>query len=401
MIKQVFHLPEELNEKLKKNMEDKPSQLEVEIAVRILQEQCNLDDIESELNTIDSIAQIIINQYNKAIIVGIGGAILASRSFVATKNYKSNNFSLIYSDSLSNKKQEDIFTHDNLKSSAIIIISKSGNSIETISQAYSIMNKYKSFFGDKYLLGKHFFLITSKTNSRLSNLGDKIKATFIEYKSNSGKFSSFAAGGLLPAKLIGLNSEKIIQGALKSFEHCVDAVNSAHVSYSLMKEGYDISVMSYYNDLLDQLSFWYSQISSEIIAKLGKGFTPITTRGIFDQHGLWQLLLSGPCDKYFTILRDKSDCNDNKLNKKIEDNYHKLTIKRLKERNFPMRELIIDKLDEKTLGYLSMNFLTELTLLAVMLDICPLTHPIIDQSKKVMNYLIKDSDIIDSFRELS
>ena len=123
--------------------------------------------------------------------------------------------------------------------------------------------------------------------------------------------------------------------------------------------------MSYYNDLLDQISSWYSQVSSEIIAKSGKGFTPITTRGIFDQHGLWQLLLSGPRDKYFTILIDKSDCRGSKLNKKIEENYHKLTLKRLKKSNIPVRELIIDEMNEKTLGYLSMSFLIELSLLAI------------------------------------
>ena len=234
--------------------------------------------------------------------------------------------------------------------------------------------------------------------ARLSDLGNKIKATFIEYISDSGKFSSFTTVGMLPAKLIGLSPEKIVQGALEVFNPCVDVVEAVHVSYSLIKEGYDISVMSYYNDLLDQLSFWYSQVASEIIAKSGKGFTPITTRGVFDQHGFWQLLISGPCDKYFTILIDKSGYDDNKLNKKIEDNYHKLTLKRLKRNYLPIRELIIDKLDEKTLGYLSMSFMIELTLLAGLLDISPLTQPIIDQSKRIMSYLIKNSDIIDSFR---
>ena len=78
MIKQVFHLSEELNEKLEKNIQSKPTQSMVESVIKFLKEQCKINAIESELSKINSISQEILSQYNQAIIVGIGGAMLSS-----------------------------------------------------------------------------------------------------------------------------------------------------------------------------------------------------------------------------------------------------------------------------------------------------------------------------------
>lgn len=386
MIEQVFHLSNELLDKIEKPVEESSDQLLIEKASDILRKECRLDYFTEELEKISSTAETILNKYNKAIVIGMGGSSLASRAFTATENYKSHRFNIIYSDSLSYKKQAEIFTKANLASSAIIIISRSGNSIETLSQTSSIIQKYKEFFDSNYSLGEHFFIITYGDN-KLSQIGKSIKATLIDYNTKLGKFSSFSIPGLLPSTLINLSPTEIIEGALAALNMPINALKAAKASYYLLSSGYSINVLTYYNDLFDQICAFYSQVSSEIIAKSRKGFTPLINRSIFDQHGLWQLLIEGQNDKYFTILRDKNTI-DNLLNKAIEDNYHLLTVRRFKKNSIPMRELILDSLSAKNLGFLVMQFLMELVLLASYLEVSPLTHPIIEQNKRLMNYLI-------------
>ena len=387
MIQQIFHLPNKLIKQIEKSEKPLKYQLKIESSTRIIKEKCRFNLIDIELTKIEDISKTILKQYNKAIIIGIGGAILSSRAFTASQNYTSNNFSLIYSDSLVPQKQASIFTKKNLQTAAIIIISRSGNSIETLSQTYAAINKYRQYFGEDYPLGKHFFIITKESNG-LSKIGHDIKAQMIEYTSSSGKFASFSAVGLLPARLIGLDLREIILGGQTILANPCDAIKAATINYYLLKQGYSINVMSYYNDLFDQLSLWHSQIASEIVAKQGKGFTPLVARGIFDQHGLWQMLLAGQHDKYFTFLCNQDNYQDNQLNTNIETTYHQLTLKRLKRQNMPARELIIDSINSKNLGALTMTFLLELTCLANLLNISPLTQPFIDQNKKLMKQLI-------------
>ncbi len=377
MILQKFYLSRQLVEIIEKSEEPQNAQLKIEQAIEFLQEESKLSFIQTELNNIEDIAQKILKQYNKAIIIGIGGAIVASRGFVASRNYSSVDFSLFYSDSLSAIKQATIFTKENLRTAALIIISRSGASIETLGQAQMAVSKYKEYFGVDYPLGKHFFIVTQGSN-RLSRLGKNIDAQMVEYTNNGGKFASLSLVGLLPARLINLSPQEIIAGAIEALNNPLEAIKAAKINYHLLKQGYSINIFTYYNDLLDQLSNWYIQVSSEVVAKEGKGFTPLSAKGVFDQHGLWQLFLAGPRDKYFTFLKDAANTEE------IELVYYQLSLKRLKRQAIPVREIVIDSLSPKNLGELSMQLLLELVLLAKFLGVSPLTQPCIDQNKRLL-----------------
>lgn len=380
-ITQNFYLPSNIQDIIEKSAKPQKTQLKIEDAIALTSNQCELDLSNKEIISIEKTSSEILRLYNKAIIISIGGSMSASRAFTACKNYQSKDFKLIYSDSLSSIKQKKIFTQDNLENAAIIIISRSGSSIETLHQTYTIIDKYHQYFGKSYSLGKHFFIIT-KGNNPLSNIGLKIEANILEYTSHGGKFSSLSIIGLLPAKLIGMNPSKIIAGAKATLNTPNNAIQAAWVNYHLLSQGYSINIMSYYNDLLEQIFARYMQISSEIVAKERKGFSSIIANGVFDQHGLWQSFLSGPQDKYFTFLCNKSDFDNDEVSGLIERTYHKLNLNRLKEIEIPCRELIIEEINDYNLGALSMQLLLEMMIIANLLNVSSLTQPDIDQSKK-------------------
>lgn len=384
VIKQNFYIPIETQEIIKNSAKLKEFQLKIEKTAALINKKCEIDLCNKEIDLIERISSKIQENYNRAIIISIGGSMSASKAFTACRNYQSNNFKLIYSDSISPIKQKEIFTQDNLQNSAVIIISRSGNSVETLHQTHTIIDKYHQYFGKNYSLGKHFFIIT-KGNNSLSSIGIKIGANILEYTSHGGKFSSFSMVGLLPAKLIGMNPSKIIAGAKATLDAPEDTIQAAWVNYHLLSQGYNINVMSYYNDLLKQIFSRYMQISSEIIAKKGKGFSAIVTNAIVDQHSLWQLFLSGPKDKYFTFLKNESDFSSNTANGLIERTYHELNLNRLNEKGIPTRELVIEEINDHNIGALSMHLLLEMIILANLMNISPITQHDIDQSKEIIN----------------
>lgn len=382
-IKQRFYLPLKIQELIKKSSSLQNSQLKIEDLSSIIKDKCGLCSFDKELELIEITAKKILKSFNKAIIISIGGSMSASRAFTACKNYTSENFKLIYSDSLSLEKQNEVFSRSNLKNAAIIIISRSGGSVETTLQTSIVIDKYYKYFGKNYSLGKHFFVITKGENS-LRKIAVEIGANILEYVSTGGKFSALSMVGLLPARLIGLCPQEIIRGAKSKLANYEDALEAALINYHLLNQGYSINVLSHYNDLFDQILARYMQISSEIIAKEGKGFSTIIARGVFDQHGLWQLFLSGPNDKYFTFLCNKEDFQNTDSKALIENTYHKLNLKRLKEKQVAVREIIIEKIDSYNLGALSMHLLLEMMILANFLDIPSTTQPDIDRSKKIL-----------------
>jgi glucose-6-phosphate isomerase len=382
-IKQNFYLAPATQAIIEKSVESQKSQLRIEKVTTLAIAQCELDSSDTELALIEKVALQILSLYNKAIIISIGGSMSASRAFTACKNYQSDNFKLIYSDSFSPEKQAEIFTKDNLLNSAIIVISRSGNSVETLYQVNLIIERYHQYFGADYSFGKHFFVIT-KGDNQLQAKGAEIGANIFEYVSCGGKFSALSMVGLLPARLIEMNPADIISGAKSMLKNPNNAMQAAWTNYHLLLQGYSINIMSHYNDLFDQILARYMQISSEITAKEGKGFSSIVSRGVSDQHGLWQLFLSGPRDKYFTFLCNEADFESNEMHHVIAKTYHQLSLGRLKEKAIPARELIIDKIDGYNLGELSMQFLLEMMILANLLDISSITQPDIDQSKKIL-----------------
>lgn len=376
-IKQSFSF--QLNEEIEKLLGSLDFQSKIDFARLAISNNCGIGFSIDNLDFIKEISSHIKNTFSLAIIVSIGGSLSSSKSYTASRNYRSKDFKLIYSDSLNKEKLEEIYTRETLERAAIIVISKSGNSVETLYQTDLFIAKYKEYFGDDYFLGKHFFFITSDKN--LSQKAISINAAVYDYYCGSGKFSSFSLVSLLPASLINLDPKQILRGALDVFNAPESCIRASLAQYFLMNQNYNISVMSFYNQLLEQMFVRYMQISGEIVAKEGKGFSCLVSNSILDQHSLWQLFLSGPKDKYFTFIMSEADEQSNNFSQILAKTYHEFNIVRLKKRNIPYRVLKLAKLDSYHLGAMSMHFLMELIMLASIMNVSVVSQQDIEDSK--------------------
>lgn len=183
---------------------------------------------------------------------------------------------------------------------AWLVISKSGETVETLAAALSLM---------AHLAGVESAsvrVITANAQSSLGRLAAAQGWEIIPHPADlGGRFSVFSVVGLLPAAFAGLDSAAITQTAAATMQHLLhggDATLLPHAAWiaATMKEK-PMQVLMAYADRLRPATQWYKQLWAESLGKAGHGQTPVTAIGSIDQHSQLQLYLDGPRDKLITL----------------------------------------------------------------------------------------------------
>ena len=339
-----------------------------------------------------SFSKKIITKYknfSKLRLIGMGGSILGAEA--------------IYS-FLKDKIKKKIFFINNLKSDAVkhkerkilnLIVSKSGNTLETISNSNVLINK-----NDKNIF------ITEKRNSYLNNLAQKLKADIIQHNNFiGGRYSVLSEVGMLPAELIGLNPKKFKQlnFLVKNKNFINGLVSNVANTISLIKKKKYTSVILNYDEKSENLFKWYQQLLAESLGKKAKGVLPVISSMPKDNHSLMQLYLDGPKKSFYTFFHV---FNENSLrinNSKILSSHKHLKYKNLAKilysqklatekvflrKKIPFRSFEILKRDEKTLGELFCFFILETILLGRSLSVNPFDQPSVElikeETKKIL-----------------
>ena len=334
----------------------------------------------------DSFSKKNIKHFNKKFdyrIIGMGGSTLGAQAiydFLKKKIKKK----FIFVDNLSafeNKK-----TKKNLNN---LIISKSGNTTETIVNANILIKKK-----DKNLF------ITEKKKSYLSLLAQKLKAEVVDHNNYiGGRYSVLSEVGMLPAELMGLNYKNFRQlNNLVKNKHFMKALvsNVEATIYFLNAKKFN-SIIINYDEQSTNLFNWYQQLVAESLGKEKKGILPIISVMPKDNHSVMQLYLDGFKNNFFTFFYSHEN-NSSKINNEtvlLEQKFlknkdinqimyaqKKATEIVFKNKNIPFRSFEIRKRDEKTLGELFCFFILETILIGKALKINPFDQPAVELIKK-------------------
>ena len=176
----------------------------------------------------------------------------------------------------------------------IIIVSKSGNTLETISNSNILINN-----NDKNIF------ITENKNSYLNNLANKLKADIVEHNNFiGGRYSVLSEVGMLPAELVGLKPKKFKQlnFLIKNKKFIDSLIKNVASTINLIKNKKNISVILNYDEKSENLFKWYQQLIAESLGKKGKGILPIISTMPKDNHSLIQFYLDGPQKNFFTFF---------------------------------------------------------------------------------------------------
>ena len=327
--------------------------------------------------------------YQNLRIIGMGGSVLgfkAIHGFLFEKIKKN----IVYHDNL-----ESFSKSNSNKNYLNLIISKSGNTIETIVNSNLLINKKN----------KNIFL-TGNKNNYLTQLAAKLKSDVIHHNNFiGGRYSVLSEVGMLPAELVGLRSENFKQfnNLIKNKKYINALINNVSAILHLVKKKKFNSVILNYDKNSEDFFFWYQQLVAESLGKKGKGILPIISTMPKDNHSLMQLYLDGFDKNFFTFFSFKEK-NVNKINnslilnekkflknkslQEVKLSQKKATEKVFKKKLLPFRSFEIEKRDEKTLGELFTFFILETILLGEFLSVNPYDQPSVElikqETKKIL-----------------
>jgi len=332
-----------------------------------------------------------LQRYSEINLIGMGGSILGAEAIY--------NF-------LKHKIKKKISFYNNIQFQGVpksskkkinLVISKSGNTLETVSNLNLVLEKQKK--------NKNIFLCEKKNNF-LSELAKKLKAEIFEHKNYiGGRYSVLSETGMLPAELMGLNEKKFkrFNYLIKNKYFINNLVQNVVSIFGHVKKGKTNSVILNYDEKSDNLFKWYQQLSAESLGKNGKGIFPIVSSMPKDNHSLLQLYLDGPKNNFYTFFSVKEKNSQKINNKNLFDRYPILKNKNLfkvldsqkkatenifRRRNIPFRSFEIINRSEETLGELFCFFILETILLGYLLKVNPFNQPKVEliknETKKIL-----------------
>jgi glucose-6-phosphate isomerase len=219
---------------------------------------------------------------------------------------------------------EPLLARLDLRRTLFNVVSKSGATAETMAQFLIIRERLRSLF-DEEGYRRHLIFTTDPEKGVLRRIAEAEGiATLPVPPGVGGRFSVLSAVGLLPAGLIGVDTDALLRGAAAMRERCDTATlrdNPAGVFAVLQQRahalaGAPIHVMLPYSDRLYAAADWFRQLWAESLGKrldtagieVHRGPTPIKALGATDQHSQVQLYMEGPFDKTVTFLhaRDRA-----------------------------------------------------------------------------------------------
>ena len=316
-------------------------------------------------------------------VIGIGGSSLGIEAIYQFLKYKIKK-RFIFINNLNPK----LNNNEKKIKATNIIISKSGNTLETIANSNLLINQKKNIF------------ITENKKSYLKNLATDLKAEIIDHKNYiGGRYSVLSEVGMLPAEIMGLNEKK--------FKRYNNLINNQNFLNELTKNVSAIlkfisqkkfnSIILNYDIKSENLFKWYQQLIAESLGKKSKGILPIVSKMPSDNHSLMQLYLDGPKKNFFTFFytkNSKSDTINNKfLNKshnylknksfdKIIKAQKKATENIFYKKKLPFRSFEIKTRNEEVMGELFCFFILETILLGRALKVNPFDQPSVELIKK-------------------
>jgi len=316
-------------------------------------------------------------------IVGMGGSILGAKTIYSfLKNKIKKNFFFI--DNFNNNKIQKILNKKKLN----IIISKSGNTLETIANSNILINnKDKNIF------------ITENKKSYLRSLAQKLKSDIINHNNYiGGRYSVLSEVGMLPAELMGLNVNKFrgYNSLIKNKNFINSLIGNVTNILSLVDKKKSNSIILNYDQKSSDLFYWYQQLVAESLGKKNKGILPVISEMPKDNHSLMQYYLDGKKDNFYTFFFVKENfsrrINKNKLlsshsylkNKNINDilqSQYTATQNVFKKKRIPFRSFFVNQRNEASLGELFTFFILETILLGKALSVNPYDQPAVELIK--------------------
>ncbi len=197
------------------------------------------------------------------------------------------------------------------------VISKSGGTAETMTQYLVVRAWLEEALGPAAY--RHLVFTTDPARGALRELAQREHIATLDVPPQiGGRFSVLSPVGLLPAALVGIDIDGLLEGARRALDRAEsdDLLQNPAALYAALHWAADtdlgarIDVLMPYTDRLREFAEWYRQLWAESLGKrvdregrtVHVGLTPVAAVGATDQHSQVQLFMEGPFDKVITFV---------------------------------------------------------------------------------------------------
>lgn len=356
-------------------------------------------------------AKEICARFSKMVILGIGGSSLGGRTILSAlaRGRESELEFFENVDALEFWRRVSLL--DDLPKTHFVLVSKSGNTMETLSQAAFLEQHLRSKgleFRDQATV------ISEARKNPLTDWAEKNQVPVLEIPIDvGGRFSVLTPVGLLPAAFLGVSLQDMRKGAraaLKARDEIAELSAQTIQSFE-RKEG--VTLFWFYSDQLATFGLWVQQLWAESLAKATtRGgapgpfvSTPMPLVGANDQHSVLQQVVEGTRDKWVWLFRSKaSETTGPKLERSSFDKTQEFvgktlgallaaearaTAQALREYQVPCVELELDQVGPQDLAYLFMFFELIVGTVGECLNIDAYNQPGVELGKRLARDLLK------------
>jgi glucose-6-phosphate isomerase len=283
----------------------------------------------SELKLILETAKRLHETVDRVVILGIGGSYMGARAILESccdpfynelpkgerggrpKIYfAGNNVDNDYTQGLLHLLRTTNIAGDPHSKWALVVISKSGGTLETAAALRQFIQEFIKAFGAEQL--PELMIPVTGATGKLADLASAIgcKVRFPVPEGVGGRFSIFSAVGLLPAAIMGVDMIKLVEGASQMNDHFRRhpaeenlVMNYVAVNHLMeTKRSCQTRVLSAWSNALESAGLWYDQLLAESLGKQELGALPLTVVNTRDLHSRAQQHQEGRRDKLMNNL---------------------------------------------------------------------------------------------------
>lgn len=361
------------------------------------------------------LAEKINKRFTDIVLLGTGGSSLGAQVLCKLSRLE-DDIRIHFFDNIDPLTFKHFWERGRLETTLFLVISKSGTTPETLTQAIIAITRTVDALGTNNI-SDHFIIVTEPKPSPLKKLADRYNLMCIDHDPGiGGRFSALSLVGLLPALLMGVPVDRVISGAetlyteflLNPENHPItESVGLMHQTTQTLN--LNQTVLMTYVDQLEPLGRWFRQLWAESLGKNGKGTTPINATGTVDQHSQLQLYLDGPKDKLFTLITHPLNWVGDQVSSEIakyigfEDMSGRTmgdlmqaeqsaTVQVLKNNTCPTRIIEITALSPEVVGGLMMQLIIETLLTSDVMEVNCFDQPAVEQGKILARKYLKNQD---------
>jgi len=237
--------------------------------------------------------------FNRILLLGMGGSSLAPEVFQTVFGRREG---YPFLSILDNTDPRVIHGHDaavNREKTLFIVSTKSGTTIETLSLFKHFYRLSVERFGDSGA-GSRFIAITDPGSTLAEMAGQYgFRATFLNDPDIGGRYSALSLVGVVPAALVGINIQTLLERAGKTAE----AERSAEGGFNASRLGIALSELAksgrdkatfIFSPGLSCFGDWLEQLIAESTGKERKGILPVTGEPIAapGSYGRYRLFIA-------------------------------------------------------------------------------------------------------------